>query len=69
MWGLRLRLLWGYYFVALEIPQLGGPAPCDPFATWEGTLNNSVGSLMDFYEVTTLKKNQIFTVTERYMPF
>ncbi len=58
-----------YYFAALAIDTLAGPAPCDPFANWEGTLNNSVGSLVDFYEVTTLKKNQTVTITERYMPF
>ena len=34
-----------------------------------GTLNDSVGSIMDWYDVTTLKKNQTVTITERYMPF
>lgn len=58
-----------YYYAALAIDTLGGPAPCDPFASWTGTLNNSVGSLVDFYGVTTLKKDQTVTVTERYMPF
>ena len=59
----------GYDWGALAIDTLAGPAPCDPFANWNGTLNDSVGSLMDFFEVNSLKKDQTFTVTERYMPF
>jgi len=28
-----------------------------------------VGSLVDWYQVDSLKKDQTFTVTERYLPF
>lgn len=58
-----------YQFVTVAIDTLDGPAPCDPFANYAGTLNDSVGSLVDWYHVFSLKKAQTFTVTERYMPF
>jgi hypothetical protein len=59
----------GYNYAAFAIPSLTGPAPCDPAGTWVGTLNDSQGSLVDWYLIPTLKKEQTFTVTERYMAF
>jgi len=59
-----------YAFVALPIDTLAGPAPCSaPFTNYVGAINDNVGSLVDWYQVDSLKKDQTFTVTERYLPF